>query len=108
MNLLETLKSILLNRKQPKNVELIDNVIVKKDKNGNVIKRQFPSGLIIRYRYDILNREREMRTSEGYVEHTDYHNTSRKKKEVRHFFKSKEWVEYITLDGEVTTEYVEE
>lgn len=108
MNLLETLRSILLSRKQPKNVELINNILVTKDKSGNVIKREFPTGYVIKYRYDILNREREMRTSEGYVEHTDYHNTSKRKKEVRYFYKKQEWVDYITLDGEVTTEYVEE
>jgi len=49
-----------------------------------------------------------MRTSDGYMEQTDYHNTSNRKKRIRYVNKSKEWIDEITLDGEVTTEYVEE
>jgi len=107
MNLLERLRSILLKTKQ-KNTELVGSVLVTKDNRGNITKRVYSSGLVIRYRYDILNREREMRTSDGYMEQTDYHNTSNRKKRIRYVNKSKEWIEEITLDGEVTTEYVEE
>jgi len=84
------------------------NVItIKRDERGNIIQRVYPNGLIIKYSYDMLNREKELRTSEGYTELTTYHNTSKRKKEVYYTYKRQRWMDKITIDGHRTTHYLD-
>ena len=46
-----------------------------------------------------------MQTSEGYRELTNYYSTSKDKREVTHYYKRKVWVDNISEDGVITTEY---
>ena len=92
-------------RESPGKKEVINGVIVTRDNRLNIIKEEYPGGLIIRYSFDILNREREMQTSEGYRELTNYYSSSRDKREVTHYYKRKVWVDIISEDGVITTVY---
>ena len=82
-------------------------ITIKRDEKGNIIKRVYSNGLIIRYSYDMLNRENELRTSEGYTELTTYYNSSNRKKEVYYTYKRQRWMDKITLDGYRTTHYLD-
>tara|TARA_R110001592_G_scaffold358821_1_gene664244 strand:- start:340 stop:666 length:327 start_codon:yes stop_codon:yes gene_type:complete len=104
MNLIKFLKYILV-RERPGKKEVINGVVITRDNRLNIIKKEYPGGLIIRYSFDILNREREMQTSEGYRELTNYYASSKDKREVTHYYKRKVWVDLISLDGTITTEY---
>jgi len=104
MNLIKFLKYILI-KERPGNREVINGAVITRDNRSNIIKKEFTGGLVVRYTYDILNREREMYTSDGYKEITNYYYSSKNKKEVTYYYKRKVWVDYISLDGAVTTEY---
>lgn len=104
MNLIKFLKYILF-KERPGKKEVINGVIVTRDSRLNIIKEEYTGGLIIRYSFDILNREREMQTSEGYRELTNYYSSSKDKREVTHYYKRKVWVDTISEDGVITTEY---
>ncbi len=104
MNLIKFLRRILI-REKPGNREVINGAVITRDNRQNIIKKEYTGGLVIRYTYDILNREREMHTSEGYKEITNYYYSSKNKKEVTYYYKRKVWIDYHSLDGAVTTEY---
>ncbi len=108
MNIIKLFLDLIIGEGKNSNAESNNNELVTRNEEGNVIKREYPNGLKITYRYDILNRERELRTSEGYVEVTSYHNTSSKKKQVSYYYKRQRWVDLISLDGHVETYYVDE
>jgi len=104
MNLIKFLKYILT-KERSGNREVINGAVITRDNRLNIIKKEFTGGLVVRYTYDILNREREMYTSDGYKEITNYYYSSKNKKEVTYYYKRKVWVDYISLDGAITTEY---
>lgn len=104
MNLIKFLKYIL-NRDKPGKREVINGAIITRDNRLNIVKKEYIGGLVVRYSYDILNREREMYTSEGYREITNYYTTSKNKKDITYYYKRKVWIDYISLDGQITTEY---
>tara|TARA_R110001632_G_scaffold229549_1_gene365798 strand:+ start:864 stop:1190 length:327 start_codon:yes stop_codon:yes gene_type:complete len=105
MNLIKFLKYILV-REIAGEQEFINGVFITRDNRSNIIKKEYPGGLIVRYSFDILNREREMQTSGGYREITNYYSSSKDKREVTHYYKSRVWVDFITPEGVVTTEYI--
>ena len=104
MNLIKFLKYILFRESTGKK-EVVSGVIVTRDSRSNIITEEYPGGLIIRYSFDILNREREMQTSEGYREITNYYSSSKDKSEVTHYYKRRVWVDTISEEGVITTEY---
>tara|TARA_R110001592_G_scaffold274961_2_gene541910 strand:+ start:1192 stop:1518 length:327 start_codon:yes stop_codon:yes gene_type:complete len=104
MNLIKFLKYILV-RERSVRKEVSNGVVNTRDARHNIIKKEYPGGLVVRYTFDILNREREMLTSDGYKELTNYHSTTRNKKEITYYYKRKVWVDLISIDGSVTTEY---
>ena len=61
MNIIKLFLDLIIGEGKNSNAESNNNELVTRNEEGNVIKREYPNGLKITYRYDILNRERELR-----------------------------------------------
>ena len=103
MSLLNLIKSFFVKKK----TEFDGSAMVERDGRGNVIKRTFLSGFVVRHHYDILNREIAMITSKGYREDKEYYGVSNQVKLISCRRGKRSWIEHFTVEGEKEVEYLD-
>ncbi len=103
MSLLNLIKSFFVKKK----AEFDGNMMIERDGRGNIIKRTFLTGFVVKYHFDLLNREVAMITSNGYREDKEYYDVSHKIKRISCRRGKKVWIEHFTSDGEKEVEYIE-
>ena len=103
MSLLNLIKSFFVKKK----TEFDGSMMVERDGRGNVIKRTFLSGFVVKHHYDLLNREIAMVTSNGYREGKEYYGVSHKVKKVSCRRGKRAWVEHFSNEGKKEVEYLD-
>ena len=103
MSLLNLIKSFFVKKK----TEFDGSAIVERDGRGNVIKRTFLSGFVVKHHYDLLNREIAMITSNGYREDKVYYGVSNKVKQVSCRRGKRSWIEHFSNEGKKEIEYLD-
>lgn len=103
MSLLNLIKSFFAKKK----AEFDGSMMVERDGRGNVIKRTFLSGFVVKHHYDLLNREIAMVTSNGYREDKEYYGVSHKVKKVSCRRGKRAWVEHFSNEGKKEVEYLD-